>query len=225
MKSTSTTIILSLIGLVSSQAATIAWSSTPYTVSNLPLGNLLDTGLFVTTGTQILAENIGGGATSFDGISFTAGTTSFDGSYNGFHDVNNGSPLLSSEGAYGNAGSAGTVSLTGLTSGNTYRVQALVYDGRGDVGIPGRTVQFDGIDQGQYANGVSGVGWGNGLLVTGTFVATAATQDFTIEAFLGTASKGAQLNALLVHETAVVPEPSAALLGGLGMLALLRRRR
>ena len=53
MKSTSTTIILSLIGLAASQAATISWSSTPYTV-NGGFGQFLNTGLFVTTGTEIL---------------------------------------------------------------------------------------------------------------------------------------------------------------------------
>jgi hypothetical protein len=111
-----------------------------------------------------------------------------------------------------------------LTSGHTYRIQALVFDGRGDAGIPGRTVQFDGVDQGQYANGVDGVTWGDGLLVTGTFTADAATQDFTNEGFQGANSTGAQLNALLVHTTAV-PEPSSAALLGLGGLALILRRR
>ncbi len=213
----------SILGVFSAQAATISWSSIAYTV-NGGYGQFLDTGLFATTGTPILAENIGGGATSFDSISFTAGTTTFTGNYDEFHDPKVPSPDLSRDGTYGTDGSSNTVSLSGLTSGYTYRVQALVYDGRSDAGVTGRTVEFDGINQGQYANGVFNVTWGNGLLVTGTFVADAATQDFTIEAFSGSTSKGGQLNALLVHQTAV-PEPSAVLLGGLGVLALLRRRR
>ena len=222
MTPTSATIILSLVGLAASQAATISWSSTPYTV-NGGFGQFLDTGLFVTTGTEVLAENIGGAATSFDSINFAAGTTTFTGTFNGFHDTNVPSPDLSRDGTYGTDGSSNTVTLTGLTNGYTYRVQALVYDGRGDPGIPGRTVEFDGIDQGQYANGVSGTTWGDGLLVTGTFVADGTTQDFTIEAFDGATSKGGQLNALLVHQTAV-PEPSSLALLSLGALALLRRR-
>lgn len=186
----------SLLVMTAATAAPITWTSEPYTV-NGGWGQYLDTGIFDTTGTQILAENVGGAATTFDGINFSAGTAVFSGTYGGFHD--GAAPLISRDGTYGNSG-PNTMTLSGLTPGNSYRVQALVYDGRGDAGIPGRRVSFDGIDQGQYANGVSGVTWGPGLLVTGTFVADAATQAFTIETFFGVASKGGQLNALLVHE-------------------------
>lgn len=225
MKTTHTAILLSLVGLVSARAATIAWSSSAFTVSG-SFGQTLNTGQFLTTGTQILAENTGGGALSFDGINFSAGTIGMGAnSFSGFHEnVPTANTLLARDGSYGNNGVASTVNLTGLTTGYTYRIQALVYDGRGDVGIPGRTVKFDGINQGQYANGVYNVTWGNGLLVTGTFVADAAVQSFTIEAFLGTSSKGGQLNAITLYQTAV-PETSAALLGSIGMLALIRRRR
>lgn len=188
--------------MATAQAAPVSWTSTPYTVGG-SYGQILNTGHFVTTGTQILAENVGGSATTFDGINFTAGTITFAGTYNGFHEGG----WISQTGTYGNSG-PNTVTLSGLTSGNTYRVQALVYDGRGS-GIPGRTVKFDGINQGQYANGILNVAWGNGLLVTGTFVADATTQSFTIEAFAGTTSKGGQLNALLVHE---LPPPATPFL-------------
>jgi hypothetical protein len=207
----------SVLGMAAANAATISWSSAAATTSGA-YGQVLNTGLFTTIGTQILAENVGGAAQSFDGINFTAGTITFaGGTYGGFHEGGK----VSQTGTYG-TNVASTVNLTGLTTGYTYRVQALVYDGRSEVS--GRTVNFDGINQGVYANGVYNVTWGNGLLVTGTFVADAATQNFTIEAFSGATSKGGQLNALALFQTAV-PEPSAALLGGLGMLALLRRRR
>ena len=225
MKKTAVAFLVFLAGAGVSHASLISWTSTPYTV-NGAWGQYLDTGLFVTSGTQILAENVGGAATTFDSINFSAGTITFNGgTYNGFHDTNVPSPLLSRTGTYGTT-VPDTVSLTGLTNGYSYRIQALVYDGRGDVGIPGRTVKFDGTSMGQYANGVSGVTWGNGLLVTGTFTANATTQNFTVEAFTsGGASRGGQLNALLVHQTAI-PEPSAAMLGGLSILGLwLRRRR
>jgi len=207
-----------LAASTATQAATIAWSSQLYTV-NGSSGESLDTGLFVTTGTQILAENVGGSALVFDGINFTAGSIAFaGGTYNGFHD-NTNSPL-SSTGIYGN-NTPDTVTLTGLTIGAVYRIQALVYDGRG--GFVGRTVEFDGTNMGQYANGTPNVNWGPGLLVTGNFTADATTQNFTIEAFNGTSSVGGQLNALLLHQ---VPEPSGLLLGGLGMLlGVMRRRR
>ena len=225
MKGT-TTILLYLAGLAASHAATVSWSSSIFTVSG-SFGQTLNTGQFVTTGTQILAENIGGGALPFDGINFTAGTIGMGGgNFSGFHEnTPTANTLLAREGSYGNNGVASTVNLTGLTSGYTYRVQALVFDGRGDVGIPGRTVSFDGINQGQYAFGISNVTWGNGLLVTGTFTADSTSQAFTIEAFTsGGASRGGQLNALTLYQTAV-PEPSAFLLGSLGLIHLLRRRR
>lgn len=225
MKAYSTGILLSVIGLASASAATISWSSTTYTVSG-SFGQTLNTGQFTTTGTQILAENVGGSALSFDGINFSAGTIGMGGgNFSGFHEnTPTANTLLAREGSYGINGVASTVNLTGLTVGYSYRIQALVYDGRGDVGIPGRTVRFNGINQGQYANGVANVTWGDGLLVTGTFVADASAQSFTIETFTsGGASRGGQLNALTLYQTAI-PEPSVILLGSLGALGLLRRR-
>lgn len=215
----------SLLGVVAANAAVVSWSSATFTTSG-GFGETLDTGQFDTTGiSQHLAQNIGGNGLSFDGITWAAGTGTFDGDAAVFHEnTPPANTLLAREGSWGNGGSAGTVSLTGLTDGHTYRIQALVYDGRGTATITGRTVEFDGIDQGTYANGVTGVTWGDGLLVTGTFTAIGTTQDFTIEAFDGTTSKGAQLNALTVYTTAV-PEPSSAALLGLGGLALILRRR
>jgi hypothetical protein len=207
-----------LAAMGTAHAATISWSNQLYTVNGAS-GQNLDTGIFQKDGTLILADNTGGSALSFDGIAFAAGSIGFGNSYNGFHD-NTTSPL-SATGTWSYTRHPETVSLTGLTSGNHYRVQALVYEGR--KAYNGRYVKFDGIDQGVFAHGTDNT-WGDGLLVTGTFVADAATQNFTIEYFEANGnSAGGQLNALLVHE---VPEPSsAALFGGLACLALLRRRR
>jgi hypothetical protein len=211
----------SLLGMTLAMAAPITWSSAPYTVSG-SFGQTLNTGLFVTTGTQILAENIGGGATTFDGINFTAGTISMgSGAASVFHEaMPTANTPLARDGSYG-SNVPSTVTLSGLTSGNIYRVQALVYDGRG--GLGGRTVKFDGINQGVYANGVAGATWGNGLLVTGTFTADATTQAFTIEAFVGATSKGGQLNALLVHEfipgTPALANPTVATITSTGAQA------
>ena len=231
MKASAFTLGLTLVSLTNAtNAASVAWSSRLYTV-NGSYGQYLDTGLFVTTGTQVFAQNVGGGATTFDGINFSAGTVTFNGGvHNGFHDTNVPSPLLSRTGAYGVNGVADTVTLSNLTIGATYRVQALVYDGRGDAGIPGRTVRFDGINQGVYAYGVPNVTWGNGLLVTGNFVADSLSQNFTIEVFTsGGASRGGQLNALLLHQTAApvaIPETSGMLVtAGLVTLGLGSRRR
>jgi hypothetical protein len=195
------TLAASLAASALASAAEITWSSAPY-LTDGGYGQNLVPGQFATSGTLFLAENVGGSATSFDGINFASGTITFTGgTFGGFHDGSSNSPLART-GAYGSGGTQGTVTLNGLTNGNTYRIQALIYDGRGSTGIVGRTISFDGINQGQYANGISNVTWGNGLLVTGSFTADATSQTFTIEGFFGTSSVGAQLNAIAVHEFA-----------------------
>jgi len=202
---------------LTAHAATISWSGSTAATSG-GQGQVLNSGLFSTTGTLIEAQNLGGNATTFDGISFAAGTQSFGGSFSGFYPDN-----LGGTGTYGAV--AGTINLTGLVVGHTYSIQALIMDGRGDTGIVGRTVSFDGVDLGIYANGVSGVTWGTGLLATGNFTADSTTQSFTVENFNpGGASAGGQLNAFTLHQTAV-PEASSLLLGVLGSFGLLRRNR
>lgn len=215
-----TAALASMALAASSHAATIVWTGSTFFTDNTSPFNMA-TGQFATTGTQILAENSGGGSVTFDGITFAAPTIGFDASFGDYHQ---GTPVtLASTGTYMNATVAGTVSLTGLTSGYTYRIQALVYDGRSL--YAGKTVEFDSTNLGVYSNGVLNVKWGDGLLATGTFVADAASQNFTIQTFnVDTTASGGQLNAITLYQTAI-PEPSAALLGGLGMLALLRRRR
>ena len=85
----------------------------------------------------------------------------------------------------------------------------------------GRHVFFDGVDQGQYANGVNSVTWGDSLLMTGTFVADGTgSQSFTVQTTTpnGVTLAGGQLNAVLVY---AVPEPSAVALLGLPGLCLV----
>ena len=217
-----------LLGMATANAATIAWTA----ALTSPMGggalqSSLPTGIFSTTGTQILAENLGnpgtGGAVAlaFDGINFTTSNRQFTtGGYDsGLAD--SGQNLIT-KGIYATNGNAGTVNLTGLIIGQQYRIQALVYDGRGVT--TGRVMRFDTTDLGRYANGVNGVSWGPGLLATGTFTADAITQSFAVQVFDAgyTTHRGATLNALVLH---AVPEPAAALLGGLGVLSLIRRRR
>lgn len=226
MKKTHLILAATALSVLASHAATITWSSAPYTNTG-SFGQFLGTGQFATTGTQWVAENSGGSAVVFDGINFADASFMFTGEASVFHQ---GGQTLSQDGTHGDA-SADTVTIGNGTTGaafgigNTYRIQLLVADGRGNAGITGRTVEVDGVNQGTYANGVTNVTWGDFLLVTGTFVADSATQSFTVETFDGTTSKGGMLNALLVHETAVVPEPSSAALLGLGGLALMFRRR
>jgi len=206
--------ILGMIG--TTNAAIISWSADTAAVEGND-GDTLSAGLFNTEGTFVMAENVGGSAITFDGINFAAGTITFRGVYSKFHSQT--AAPLSSRGTYG-SNTPNTVSLTGLTSSQEYRIQALVYDGRGK--FAGRTVEFDGINQGQYANGTNNVTWGPGMLVTGIFTADATTQDFTIEAFGGGNSKGGQLNALTVY---AIPEPATLYITGVFGIALLSIRR
>ena len=216
-------LILATSFISNTQAATILWSAKEATVSG-SWGQVLNTGLFNNVNV-LYAENTGGGATTFDGINFTAGTITFDGGvFNKFHEGG----WVSDTAAYGKSNSGpntivlGTGSMPTLLLGQEYEVQLLVFDGRGESN--GKTVSVDGMNQGIYGKGVNGVNWGNsGLLLTGTFTADASTQAITLETFEGSSSKGALLNALVLN---TIPEPSAALLGILAsFFALLRRRR
>ena len=206
-----------------SRAAVITWESKPYTVSG-NFGQFIDTGVIDKTGTLIYAENAGGSPTIFDGIAFSGASIAFAGGswYGEFFDPV--SPLASS-GAWGGNGTVGTVtfgtgSLPTLISGQAYRVQLLIFDGRGEQA--GRTINVDNLDMGQYANGVSGVTWGPGLLVTGTFTADATAQDFTLETLAGVTAGGPQLNGLILQ---AVPETSSVLMGGLCVIGMQNRRR
>ncbi len=215
MKSIKLALGLAMLGVPSIQAATIDWSSQDFTTHG-PSDGLLDTGIIVTTGTQILAENSGGSALTFDGINFAAGTIGFGNSFGSAFDSS--SPLAANA-TYGGGAGGVTVPLTGLTFGNIYRVQVLLFDGR--AAANGSYAEMDNQAMGVYGHGTL-TSWGKGMLVTGIFTADAATQNFNLKTYYPGGTSINILNGILLHQ---IPEPSAALLGGIGMLALLRRKR
>jgi hypothetical protein len=110
-------------------------------------------------------------------------------------------------------GTSGSLTFSGLTIGQQYSVQYWVQDSRTGLGdINTRNLTLDGQTVLDYNNG-SGVGqW-----AIGTFTADDANQTINIAA-----NSSVQINMIQLR---AIPEPSAALLGGLGTLVLLRRRR
>lgn len=223
----------SLFAASAASAATIAWSSVAY-VNTGTNKTTLGTGQFNTTGTILYAENTGGSALTFDGINFTAGLAATNyfapggGNAAAFY-VSGGTNNLAHTGTFANnVTPVATMTLgeggVGPTFeiGQIYRLQFLLIDSR--AAQAGRTVNFDGVSQGSFANR-AGDNLGDGLLVTGVFTADATSQALNIDVRENVSpfiSKGGFFNAMIISE---IPEPSSALLGGLGLLALLRRRR
>ncbi len=183
--------VLAIVGITN--ASTITWNSEAAPVEG-DWGKNLSADLFDLIGTLELAENSGSGSsTVFDGIPFAEPTIDF-----GLNtDVYHSDTPLSDTGTYFDARRAAT--LTNLVVGREYRIQALVYDGRGHPAIIGRYVKFDDVNLGVYANGSNDT-WGDGLLVTGTFCAAAETISFVIQTFNSGGDKaGSQLNAITLY--------------------------
>ncbi len=205
LKKTSMAIVATLGIAGMANGAAIAWTS-QIAETEGSYGQYLSPGLFDTNGAPILAENVGGWAETFDGIDFAEGTITFGGgTANNFHEKTE----LSKTGTFGTTG-PDTVTLTGLTIGTNYVIQALIFDGRNADIEPtanGRTIEVDGIDGGQYASGINNVTWGTGRLLTGTFTADATAQSFTLEAFNDGTSYGGQLNALTLFDPNGTPPP------------------
>lgn len=124
---------------------------------------------------------------------------------------------------YGSSAGTSTISLSGLTLGQEYEVQIWVADYRQwpDTNFArSETLSAGNISSPlTYLQVISGVNQGSasGSYILGTFTADSTSQTIGF-----TSASSSQLNAFQLR---AIPEPSTALLGGLGMLALLRRRR
>jgi hypothetical protein len=228
--------VLSAIALASSaSAATVVWNTVQQvTGASNVIANT--TGLAVAYGTGgatvngvtfaqgSLAGNTQNGITisltGFDNIDPTSYSTNGTGGSPSATNsrVPSGMADLLKGGAYTNAATPASVTLSGLTVGKEYTVQFFVADYRNeDLGWGASYNRNETITSGNTSGALNYLNnpTGPASFVVGTFTADAATQVFDF-----TANQSAQINAINV-----IPEPSAALLGGLGLLALLRRRR
>lgn len=194
---------------------------------------------------SVAAFNMGGGTVNFGGLnwlttnpgastnndtaiglSFHAPGVAWALNHPSFYGSSPASTLLNT-GNYSDYTASGVefrIDLTGFTVGQEYLVQFIVADSRGggttgrEVGINAYSANIVGQDSANYQ-----YAFGDDRYAVVTAKFTPGTGD-TAFAFRPGISGGAglQVNAIQVL---TVPEPSTALLGGLGLLALLRRRR
>jgi hypothetical protein len=149
---------------------------------------------------------------TYSGSNFTIGSVA-SGTYNWPAGVpGTASTALSTGLIYG--GGVKTYKLTGLATNTNYAF----YFFSPDWGDSGRTGALDGSDDGVGNTTTTDQSWGTGHEIIKYAYNTGASTSFT----MSVDNTNGLHNYAFVN---VVPEPGAALLGGLGMLALLRRRR
>lgn len=227
--------VLSLIAMASISHAATVISYSYYTASGSS-----DTSWVNPVGsTSVKAVNFGGGETTFGGVTWLAGNQG-GATYNTAapHGVwfsapsaawalnhpdfyNDGTALLE-EGAWTSSLTASGVDyrldISGFTLGQEYLVQFVIADSRWD----GGTFQIDGYSSNISNQDSTSISYahtdGKFAVITARFIANES--DYSFRPINNGSSL--QLNGLQIL---TIPETSTTLLGGLGALALLRRRR
>ena len=231
---------------------TAAWAPAAVVVWE-PVSTIAGASDVSTSGTLVKAFNLGGSNTTVNGITFTGdnlnGVTSgvlgtgsgslsmqtasnvwignigavFGSANSPFASLSAPYQALLNTAMYAANGSA-TYTLQSLVIGQAYLVQFWINDSRG-TGSEGRYNQFTaGNFSGNVDVNASNTVGGVGQFVIGTFVADATTQAINVTAGFVSPSTSSviQLNG---YQLRAIPEPSAALMVLVGMIALVWPRR
>jgi hypothetical protein len=220
---------------LSSQAAVVSWGSWTSVTNNTqiltPTGYTYD-GVNFNGSTTTINNGVGGvGGTDvvFTGVAHNgssgAGTITIGNSGFAFQSTGSGNSNVTSavgspqtwttvlDRVIGDDNNSATIDLSGLVSGKSYTVQ--FFSNTPDTNINGTTrITSGGVQSAAFGSPHAG---GATKYIIATFTADGGSQSFAITGTEPTFSA-------LVIGTAI-PEPSATLLGGLGLLGLLRRRR
>lgn len=202
-----------------------------------------DTSWVAVTGYQsIVAGNAGGASTTFGTVTWGAMTVgSLETSANSVTinysapgiawAIPNGTfyaggPSLLTNGAYSStlqqSGVDYMITLSGLTVGKDYKVQFVLADNRDNTGYA-TILSKGGNVTGDSAETLYSYTDGKFAVITASFNADATTAQFQPGQKWG--GGGSDATFVSGVQVLAIPEPSTALLGGLGLLALLRRRR
>lgn len=215
-------IIGTLLGLtINSQAAVITWSTEQSTtdagaatVAYSVLDTVVERAQFGNAATQVGWTDGDLGTTNSNLSTLLVSSASGNGGTWTASTADLG--VIATSHSWSNGNNVGTITLSGLTNGNQYKVQFFMNDNR--AGIPTRTMD--------YSTGASSISTtrGDGQSVIGTFIADATTQNISFDGTNGVNEPDLALNGYILS-TSVVPEPSSLAFLGLGGLALFAHRR
>jgi hypothetical protein len=237
-----TTLFITTIASISfTDAATISW-----TVNNIT-GNFSDistAGTLVSTaaGVALGGAGVTGASVTVNGVQFLDNATIVSPTNNDGIGARTGLPTSGPLVAYhtlldnydrSTAASNQTISLTALTVDQVYQFQVWIADNSnvvlttGIVFNDGTATAPNPATSGHATLLAEVTEAGSGQYAIGTFTANTTTQNILLRRYTGLPTTPAAATNTFANawQLRAIPEPSSALLGAIGSLALLRRRR